>query len=40
VTIGSSGKANVTFKLRGKRGTVTIKATFKQQSVSAKLRLG
>lgn len=39
VTIGKSGRAGVTFKLR-RRGTVTVKATFKQQSVSAKLRLG
>ena len=39
VTIGKSGKASVAFKLR-KQGTVTVKATFKQQSVSAKLRLG
>jgi hypothetical protein len=36
--IGPSGKARVTFTLR-KRGKVTVKATFKSQTVSAKLKL-
>jgi hypothetical protein len=38
VTIGASGKTSVSFKLR-KKGTVTVKATFKSQTVSAKLKL-
>ena len=35
VTVGKSGKATVTFKVRGK---LTVKATFAGQTVSAKLR--
>lgn len=37
LTIGTSGRGSVSFRLR-KRGTVTVRATFKSQTVTAKLK--